>query len=208
MNSIEINAKTTALLSVDLQLYDIEPSMGLLRQQSPEVVSSFLSHMQDMIIPNAAQLQSTFRKHQLETLHTRIMSMTNDGRDRSRWHKQLGLHIAPNDPLGAFIDEVAPTADEMVFNKTASGVFNSTNLNYVLRNLGIETIIVCGVYTDECISNAIRAGCDLGYQMVLVTDACAAVSEERHQRALDELDNRYCYALTTEDTLKRISQSL
>ena len=179
-NAVTLNTASTALLSIDLQLFDIEPSVGLLSQQPIEVVTSYLEHMNDVVIPNVVRLQDAFRQNRLETLHTRIMSMTHDGRDRSKGTKALSLHIAPNDPLGAFIEEVGPVGDELIFNKTASGVFSSTNLDYVLRNLGVECVVICGVYTDECISNAVRTGCDLGYEMILVTDACAAVNPKRH----------------------------
>ena len=50
--------------------------------------------------------------------------------------------------------------------KTSSGVFNSTNLDYVLRNLGIENVIVAGFVTDQCVDMAIRDGADRGYYMV------------------------------------------
>lgn len=204
-NTVTLNTESTALLSIDLQLYDIEPSVGLLSRQPIEVVASFLEHMNDVVIPNVVRLQDAFRQRRLETLHTRILSMTHDGRDRSKGHKALNLHIAPNDPLGAFIEEVGPVGDELIFNKTASGVFSSTNLDYVLRNLGVESVVICGVYTDECISNAVRTGCDLGYEMILVTDACAAVNLERHEQALNALDQRYCQTRTTDEMLTLLS---
>lgn len=200
------DVRSSAMLSIDLQLYDIEPSVGLLSKEPKAIVDAFLKHMQSVVIANVARLQSACRTTGVEVLHTRILSMTSDGRDRSKGHKALGLHIAPSDPMGQFIAGVNPIDDEMVFNKTASGVFNSTNLDYVLRNLAIETIIVCGVYTDECVSNAIRTGCDLGYQMILVSDACAAVRPERHLNVVEQLDQRYCQVMGTHEIIGLIAK--
>ena len=47
--------------------------------------------------------------------------------------------------------------------KTSSGVFNSTNIDYVLRNLGIRYLIVAGVVTDQCVDMAVRDAADRGY---------------------------------------------
>ena len=166
------DGRHTALLSIDLQMYDIDPGSGLLAESTPEDTAGYLRHMQETVIPNVAQLQAAFRAARFEVLHARLQSMTQDGRDRSPWHKSLGIHVPPGSPQAEFISEVKPLPDEMVFNKTASGVFGSTNLHYVLANLEIRHVFVCGVFTDECVASAVRAGCDAGYTMWLVSDAC------------------------------------
>ena len=70
------------------------------------------------------------------------------------------------------LDEIAPADDEMIFRKTSSSVFISTNIDYVLRNLGMRSLIVTGIMTDQCVESAVRDACDLGYLVTLVTDAC------------------------------------
>ena len=90
------------------------------------------------------------------------------GRDRSKGHKRLEVHAAPGSAEACFLEEVAPVGDEIVINKTASGVFSSTNLNYVLNNLGISSVYVVGVYTNECVETTVRDACDLGYLVTMV----------------------------------------
>ena len=51
--------------------------------------------------------------------------------------------------------EVAPEEDDIVLPKTSSGVFNSTNIDYVLRNLGVRALIVSGCVTDQCVDMAV-----------------------------------------------------
>ena len=65
------------------------------------------------------------------------------------------------------------------FSIRPSSNIGSTNIHYVLTNLGIRHVFVCGVFTDECIASAIR-GTASGYTMWLITDACAAVTQQRH----------------------------
>ena len=55
-------------------------------------------------------------------------------------------------------------------------VFISTNIDYVLRNLGMRYLILSGVVTDQCIESAVRDACDLGYLVTVATDACTTIS--------------------------------
>ena len=123
----------TALLSIDLQELDLNPNIGLLAQQDEQVTQRYLHHMNTVVIPQVATLQSACRARQIEVVHARIQSLTRDGRDRSKQHKVMGIHVSPDDPSAQFIREVGPVGDEMVFNKTASGVFASTNSITYLR---------------------------------------------------------------------------
>ena len=93
-----------------------------------------------------------------------------------RWPRPLAGSCCRNAPGAAdarVIDALEPTANEIVLPKTSSGVFNSTAIDYVLRNLGTRHLIVCGVVTDQCVDMAVRDAADRGYLVTLVEDACA-----------------------------------
>jgi ureidoacrylate peracid hydrolase len=130
------------------------------------------------------RLQAACRQASIEVLYTVIESLTQDGRDRCLDYKISGIHV----PRGAWdarvIDEVAPAQDEIVIPKTSSSVFISTNIDYVLRNLGVRSLILAGILTDQCIDSAVREACDLGYLVTVATDACATHSAERHEWSL------------------------
>jgi nicotinamidase-related amidase len=98
------------------------------------------------------------------------------------------------------IDELAPARDEIVLPKTSSSVFNSTNLDYLLRNIGIEDVFVAGFLTDQCIDHAIKDGADRGYYMTCVHDACAAETEALQQAAISCFKG-YCRLLSTTEAL-------
>jgi ureidoacrylate peracid hydrolase len=72
----------------------------------------------------------------------------------------------------------------MVFRKTSSNVFVSTDINYVLRNLGVHSMIVTGIMTDQCVESTVRDARDLGYLVTLVTDPFTTDSAERHWQSL------------------------
>ena len=89
--------------------------------------------------------------------------------------------------------------------KTSSNVFVSTNIDYILRNLGTKYLVVSGIVTDQCIDAAVRSACDLGYLVTLVTDACATYTEERHDFTLRAIKG-YCRQRTTDEFLGEIGQ--
>ena len=192
----------TALLCIDLQYLDAKDGHGLFRDDANSPVSRegrdyYFGQLKTVVLPNVRRLQDCFRAHALEVIHVRIQALTGNGRDRSKGHKRLQLLAAPGSEEARFLEEVAPLDDEIIINKTASGVFSATNLHYVLNNLGIEALFVTGVYTNECVETTVRDACDLGYLVSLVEDGCTTVTSELHEASLKTLRNRYCRILTT-----------
>ena len=99
---------------------------------------AFYERVADVVIPNQARLQQAARGAGIEIIFTVIESLTQDGRDRSLDHKISDLHFPKGSWDAKVIDAVGPRGDEIIIPKTASGIFNATNIEYVLRNLGIE----------------------------------------------------------------------
>ncbi|MGE9267226.1 MAG: cysteine hydrolase family protein [Verrucomicrobiales bacterium] len=209
----DLRNQDTALLCIDMQYLDAAEGHGLFRNRetSPiplEQMRYYFDRLTDTVLPNVHHLQNCFRVHGLEVIHVRIQSLTRDGRDRSKGHRRLNLHAAPGSADACFIDEVAPVGDEIVINKTASGVFSATNLNYVLSNLGISSLYITGVYTNECVETTVRDACDLGYLVTLVDDGCATVTPELHQASLSNLRNRYARVVDTAKAIKDVENQL
>ena len=200
-----------ALLVIDLQFLDAARGFGVFKDITSsgipwEQQEYYFDTLNAHVIPNVQRLLKAFRNKNMEVIHTRIQALTKDGRDRSNGHKRLGLLAVPGSKEAEFIPEVAPLEDEIIINKTASGVFSSTNINYVLQNLNINELIVAGVYTNECVETTIRDACDLGYLVTLVEDACTTVTPELHQGTINSLKDRYASILTTEDVEKQLSK--
>lgn len=203
----------TALLVIDLQYLDAAEGYGIFQDihQSGLPLSYqqyYFKSLKEWAIPNVQRLQKAFRDHELEVVHTRIQALTKNGRDRSIGHRRLNILASPGSKEAEFLPEVAPQGDEIVINKTASGVFSSTNLNYVLTNMDIEALYVCGVYTNECVETTVRDACDLGYLVTLVEDACTTVTKELHEASLATLRDRYARVITTEEAIKEINDSI
>jgi ureidoacrylate peracid hydrolase len=186
---VPIDPAHLALLIIDVQNYCTGPAVGK--------TEYFRHRLREAILPNIRRLQLACRQAGIEVLYSVIENMTRDGRDRSLDYKISGIDV----PLGSWEAqveaEIAPAEDEMIFRKTSSNVFISTNIDYVLRNLGVRSLIITGLMTDQCVESAVRDACDLGYLVTLVTDTCATISAERHEQSLIGIRG-YCRQRTTD----------
>jgi nicotinamidase-related amidase len=204
-----LESHQTALLCIDMQYLDAAPGYGVFADVEAAGIPAdaqeyYFDRLKYTVLPNVRRLQDAFRARGLEIIHTRIQSLTQDGRDRSPGHKRLGLHAAPGSREADFLEQVAPLGDEIVINKTASGVFNSTNLEYILRNIGINGLFVVGVYSNECVSTAIRDACDLGFFVTLISDGCATVTPELQRATITTMKDRYARVRTTREAIAEI----
>lgn len=195
-------AGETALLFVDVQKIFCTPGLDPAR---PELNSDHYYHrrLREMVIPNQVRLLARARASGIQVMHTIIEALTEDCRDVSLDHRLSDLMVPKGHPLAGPIDELAPIANEIVLPKTSSGVFNSTNIDYVLRNLGVRKLIVAGVVTDQCVDMAVRDAADRGYLVAVPGDACATYTQERHDGALRAYGG-YCWVTDTATVLSRM----
>lgn len=195
-----VQVDKTALLVVDLQ-------KGEYNQEkcAAEPDDSYLwDRIGRVVIPNGQRLLAACRRAGAEVIYTVVECLTMDGRDRSLDYKISGIFAAKNSWEAEVIDELAPKENEIIIPKTSSSLFNSTNFEYVLRNLGIEYIMVMGIVTDQCVETAVRDGCDRGFLMTVVDDACATHSAHRHKESLVGIKG-YCRIRTTNELLGELS---
>ena len=73
---------------------------------------------------------------------------------------------------GEIIDELKPIEDEIVVMKTTDSALTGTNYRLMLNNMGIDTVVVTGVFTDQCVSCTVRSLADESFKVYLIEDAC------------------------------------
>jgi nicotinamidase-related amidase len=203
---LPLDPAVTALISVDMQNSDCGPDMlaeGLAGRVRPPRTIHFYETVAKVTIPNQQRLHAAIRGSGAETIYVVIESLTRDGRDRGIDHKVSGIHLPPGSVAAQVIDAVAPGPDDIVLKKTASGAFGATNLDYVLRNLGITQLVVMGVVTHQCVENTVRQGADIGYLVTVASDACATDSPEQHDAALRAMSG-YARIRTTAEILAEL----
>jgi nicotinamidase-related amidase len=188
-------------LTVDMDHGDVHPEFGLgalaRRKGMFDEMAGYYDAVQ-AIIPRIRQLQDLGRATGIEVIHTRWSELTRDGRDACTRNKSRGIAQPWTSQEAEIIPEVAPIGDEMVFSKSTSGAFTGTSIDRVLTWMGIQTVVVMGVVTNGCVEMTARVAADLGYQVVLVGDACAAHTPFLHENALRRMDDGYIYVAETD----------
>lgn len=205
---------TTALLLIDMQYLDAHPDYGLgayLKRDFPQVWQYYFDRMRDLVVPNCQELLNLFRAQDMRVVHVTIGPVLEDGMDMVPLRRptpaadglQSLLHYAGTFEHG-IIPEVAPIPGELVINKTSRSAFNSTAIERVLRNLGIETLIVAGVTTSSCVDTTARDAADRGFQTVVVEDATAEHDQASHEAALRQFAVRWGRVWTTAETTRTL----
>jgi nicotinamidase-related amidase len=85
----------------------------------------------------------------------------------------------------AIVDVLAPQpGDIVVEGKRGLDTFASTNLDFILRSKGIQTIVLGGFLTNCCVESTMRSGYENGYRVLTLTDCVAATSQAEHDNAI------------------------
>lgn len=199
---VEFEKDHTALLFVDVQEIFCRPGLDPAHEGWGED-HYYFKRLRETVIPNQVKLLDAARAAGVTVLHTIIEALTEDGRDISLDHRLSGIFIPKGTPEARPIDELKPTRNEIVLPKSSSGVFNSTAIDYVLKNLGTRYLIVAGVVTDQCVDMAVRDASDRGYLVSAPEDACATYTQERHDAALRAFGG-YCWITDTKTVVSRL----
>lgn len=184
-----------ALLIVDMQYIDAHPDYGYgLKAREAgtfKTLEYYFERLAKVVIPNIENLAERFRELGQPVVYVRIGSRRADGADTSWRYRQFNLLAPPGSKEREILAEIAPKPLDLVIEKTTSGAFNSTNLDQVLRNMQITSLVICGVATNGCVETSVRGAGDLGYLVYLVDDGCAAFKAELHEESIRDMDHNF-----------------
>ncbi len=97
--------------------------------------------------------------------------------------------------------KLEPQGDEIVVTKTTDSALTGTNLRMLLHNMGIENVVVTGIFTDQCVSSSVRSLVDESFGVVVVEDCCAAATMELHHHELEIINMIYCHVVQFDEAL-------
>ncbi len=188
----QFDAGKTALLTIDLQYLDAHADgwMGRLAkdQGRPEALQERWDNIAE-ILPNVRRLQDACRAAGMEVIHIRVAYRTQDHRDGQRSLATRPMATGADERDREFLPEVAPVGDEIVIDKTSAGAFNSTSIDQILRNMGIDRLWVTGIVTEGCVELTSRDAADRGFVVTLVSDGCTSSTKIAHEDALQRMSD-------------------
>jgi nicotinamidase-related amidase len=214
----EVDWTRAALVVVDVQNYGCNVDAGLgpmLTEHYPEIARYYLPRVTQTVVPNAVRLLDAFRATGRRVVFTRHGPLLPDGSDmiERRRRRDADAVASTGTPAlwhrGTFEHEVvaalAPVAGEVVLDKNTSSAFNSTGLEWLLRNMTVETLVLVGIATDMCVETTARDAADRGFNVILVEDATATFFEHHHRAALSGFARVFGQVWDTEQVLSALT---
>jgi ureidoacrylate peracid hydrolase len=200
-----------ALVTIDMQYLDAHPDGWMGRVAKTEGKQHVLDERFaaiDEIVPNIARLQQAFRDARQEVVHVRVKYRTTDGRDARKAFMPApdAQPIARDDRDDDFLEGIGPVGDEIVFSKTSASVFSTTEIEGVLRRMGIEHLVMTGLVTDGCVELSSRDASDRGFSVTLVSDATCASTRTAHEDAIQRMtDGGFIAAKETDEVVRDVA---
>jgi nicotinamidase-related amidase len=187
--AITIDPAKTAVVIIDMQRDFLEPGgFG-------ESLGNDVSLLKRAVEPCQALL-GTARRIGMLVIHTRE-GHRPDLSDAPRAKVERGapsLRIGAPGPMGRIlvrgepghdiVRELYPQAGEPVIDKPGKGAFYATDLQSILQNRGVESLVVCGVTTEVCVHTTVREANDRGYRCIVPGDCCGSYFPEFHEVGL------------------------
>lgn len=177
-----------ALLIIDLQ-NDYFPG-GRMELEGAEAAAA-----------NAARILNQFRSRKRSIIHVRHLSV-----------RPGATFFLPGSEGAEIREAVRPAAGEAVIEKNFPNSFRQTALQELLKEKGVEHLVVAGMMTHMCVDASVRAAADLGYRVTLLADACATRAQsfggetvparQVHAAFLAALNGAYAKVVPTEEALK------
>ena len=187
---LEFDLASTALVIIDMQRDFVEPGgFG-------EALGNDVSILRACIAP-CQRVLAAAREIGMMIIHTREGHRPDlSDCPPSKIARGRGtMKIGDAGPMGRIlvrgerghdiIDELAPKAGEVVLDKPGKGAFCQTDLELILRNRGIRTLVVCGVTTEVCVNTTVREANDRGFECVVLADCVGSYFPEFQRVALD-----------------------
>ena len=182
-----VDRNNVALIMIDFQV-DFMNKEGF-----GEKLGNDVSKLRRTIEPARSVLASC-RKAGLTVIHTReghrpelsdVSSLKAGDRSTIGSEGKYGRCMVRGQEGNEIIEELAPIEHEPVIDKPGKGAFYMTDLELILKNAKVETLLVCGVTTEVCVHATVREANDRGIQCIVLEDCTASYFDESHRVGVD-----------------------
>jgi nicotinamidase-related amidase len=186
---LTIDLDKTALIIIDMQRDFLEPGgFGA-------ALGNDVTRLQAAVAP-CREVLAAARRSGLLVIHTReghradltdappMKVERGDPATRIGAPGPMGRILIRGEPGHDIIPELYPIAGEPVIDKPGKGAFYQTDLELMLHNRSIDTLLVCGVTTEVCVNTTVREANDRGFRCIVLSDCCGSYFAEFHAMGL------------------------
>jgi len=207
-----LDPDTTALLLIDMQRDFMLPGgFGALLGNDVSLLHSAVEPLQAVL--------AAAREAGMTIIHTREGHRPDlsDCPPSKRARGGLETGIGDSGPFGRIlvrgevghdiVEELYPAPGEIVLDKPGKGSFYATDLELILRNRQIKSLIVTGVTTEVCVHTTVREANDRGFECLVLSDCCASYFPDFHATALQMIAAQggiFGWVGTSEDLLAHL----
>lgn len=197
-----LNKENTALLIIDMQNDNM--SVGGKSEKSGAVEHA----KKQNIVENISKLIDMAHKNNMPVFHNQfVVKAGGKGIGKNapifRSIKEIGS-VVENTWGAATVDGIEISPEDFVLRRTRMSAFNGTQLDILLKGLNVKNIIITGVWPNMAVEHSARDGADYGYNVTVVTDGTATISDEWQNAAMNYAMNNIADKKSTKEILYEI----
>lgn len=210
---LDLDLATTALVVIDMQRDFVQP------KGFGELLGNDVSLLRDAIEPTHRVLEAA-RAAGLLVVHTREghrpdltdcppAKLNRGGKTFIGTDGPMGRILVRGENGHDIVPELAPIDSEPVVDKPGKGAFYATDLETILRNHGIKTLLVCGVTLEVCVHTTVREANDRGYECAVLEDCVASYFPEFQRVGLEMIKAQgaiFGWVSTADNAVERLSR--
>jgi len=194
-HEMRLKAGTSALLVVDMQEFFLDPDSPTFACGGPAILST-VKEMIDAFRASRRPVIFTKHVHHPGNLDSGIMGW---------WWKGMCVEGSPESEIHR---DIAPLAGEKVVSKHRYSAFYGTDLEIVLRCLGIEDLVVSGIMTNLCCESTARDAYFRDFRVFIPADGTASINEEMHLASLLNLAFGFAYVAGARSIISDLKKEL
>jgi ureidoacrylate peracid hydrolase len=193
---------------IKLRNYNINPALIVIDVQNGFVTKGGSYNLLGMytlqyecVIPKIQELITKCRNAGMPVFYTQAVRETSGIDLLTRTHKILPkareerIMKKPICVRGTWdaeiVDDIKPLSEDHVVIKRRDSAFHDTEIEVWLRSLGVDTLIFCGIDTSICVETSLREAFNIGYDVVLISDATASSNRKHYESTLENVRDYY-----------------
>src|SRR5919199_1672438 len=217
-----INSYKTIDIGMKLKDYEISPALMVIDVQngfvskggSYDILGMDVSHYRE-VIPRIRDLIITCRDARIPVFYTQavreasgidLLTKTHKILPKSREERIKKRPICIRGTWDAdIVDDIKPHENDHVVIKRRDSAFHDTETGVWLRSIGIDTLIFCGLDTSICVETSLREAFNIGYDVILVSDATASSNRKHYESTLENVRDYYGIVIESKGLFEHLS---